>query len=91
MSRKLPIALLICSTRPSRFDDMPARWMLKQAQAQADVDVETVNLRDHPLPFFAEVTSKMRAPSQDPEAIRWRHASPSSTATSSSWPNITAL
>ena len=67
MSRKVRIAFLICSTRPSRFDDVPARWMLKQAQAHADVDVETGNLRDHPLPFFAEVTSNMRAPTKTPK------------------------
>ncbi len=48
--------------------------MLAQAQAQAqardDMDVELVDLRDHPIPFFNEIASNMRAPSQDPEAIR---------------------
>src|SRR4051812_573199 len=66
------IALIIGSTRPTRFADKPAQWMLKQAQSRGDMDVEVVDLRDHPLPFFAELGSNRRAPSKDPEAIRWQ-------------------
>ena len=66
------IALIIGSTRPTRFADKPAQWMLRQAQAREDIDVEVVDLRDHPLPFFAEVASNLRVPSKDPEAIRWQ-------------------
>lgn len=72
MTRKARIALIIGSTRPDRFADVPARWMLGRAQAREDMEVEVVDLRDHPLPFFSEVASNMCAPSQDPEAIRWR-------------------
>jgi NAD(P)H-dependent FMN reductase len=46
--------------------------MLKQAQTRQDMEVEVIDLRDHPLPFFAEVASNLRAPSKDPEAIRWQ-------------------
>jgi NAD(P)H-dependent FMN reductase len=46
--------------------------MLKQAKARHDMEVEVVDLRDHPLPFFAEVASNLRVPSKDPEAIRWQ-------------------
>lgn len=66
------IAVIIGSTRPTRFGDKPAQWMLKQAQARDDMDVEVVDLRDHPLPFFHEVASNAWAPSQDPEALRWQ-------------------
>jgi len=66
------IALIIGSTRAARFADKPAQWMLKQAQARQDMDVEIVDLRDHPLPFFNEVASNLRVPSKDPEAIRWQ-------------------
>lgn len=72
MTTRPRIALIIGSTRPTRFADKPAQWMLKQAQARQDMDVELVDLRDHPLPFFAEVASNMRVPSKDPEAIRWQ-------------------
>jgi NAD(P)H-dependent FMN reductase len=66
------MALVIGSTRPTRFADIPPGWMLKQAQARTDMTVEVVDLRDHALPFFAEIASNMRAPTQDPEAIRWQ-------------------
>jgi NAD(P)H-dependent FMN reductase len=36
------------------------------------MDVEVVDLRDHPLPFFDELASNMWAPSRNPEAIRWQ-------------------
>lgn len=72
MSLKPRIALIVGSTRPTRFADIPAQWMLKQAQARTDMSVELVDLRDHPLPFFSEVASNLRAPSKDPEAIRWQ-------------------
>lgn len=72
MTVKPRIALIIGSTRPTRFADKPAQWMLKQAKARDDMEVEVVDLRDHPLPFFSEVASNLRAPSQDPEAVRWQ-------------------
>ena len=72
MNTKPRIALIIGSTRESRFADVPARWMLKQMELRHDLDVELVDLRDHPLPFFDEVASNMRAPSRNHEAIRWQ-------------------
>jgi NAD(P)H-dependent FMN reductase len=51
---------MIGSTRPTRFADKPAQWMLKQAQARDDMEVELVDLREHPLPFFAEVSTTGR-------------------------------
>jgi NAD(P)H-dependent FMN reductase len=72
MPAKPRIAVVVGSTRPTRFADVPAQWMLKQAQARGDMDVELVDLRDHPLPFFDEVASNMWLPSKNPEAIRWQ-------------------
>ncbi|MBY3068275.1 NAD(P)H-dependent oxidoreductase [Rhizobium laguerreae] len=72
MTPKPRIALVIGSTRPTRFADKPAQWMLKQAQARGDLDVEIVDLRDHPLPFFDEMASNLWMPSQNPEALRWQ-------------------
>jgi NAD(P)H-dependent FMN reductase len=72
MSTKPRIAIIVGSTRPTRFADVPAQWMLKQAQARGDMDVELVDLRDHPLPFFDEMASNMWMPSKNPEAIRWQ-------------------
>jgi NAD(P)H-dependent FMN reductase len=66
------IALIIGSDRPTRFADIPAQWMLAQAQARTDMTVELVDLRDHPLPFFAEMASNAWMPSSDPAAVAWQ-------------------
>lgn len=72
MSIKPRIALIIGSTRPTRFADKPTQWMLKQAHARDDMEVELVDLRDYALPFFAEKASNLWMPSEDPAAIRWQ-------------------
>jgi NAD(P)H-dependent FMN reductase len=74
MTVKPRIALIIGSTRPTRFADKPAAWILKQAEMRGDLDVEVVDLRDYALPFFDEVATNKWAPSQNPEAIRWQKA-----------------
>jgi len=68
------IALIIGSTRAARFADIPAQWMLKQAQARDDLDVELLDLRDFKLPLFDEVASSAWVPSQSEEAVRWQQA-----------------
>lgn len=72
MPLKPKIAIIIGSTRLTRFADKPAQWILKQAQAREDIEVELIDLRDHPLPFFDEVASNAWVPSQNPEAVRWQ-------------------
>ncbi|CAO3419828.1 NADPH-dependent FMN reductase [Azospirillum doebereinerae] len=72
MNPRPRIAVVVGSTRSTRFADVPARWILKQAQARGDMDVELVDLRDHPLPFFDEVASNLWMPSRNPEAVRWQ-------------------
>jgi NAD(P)H-dependent FMN reductase len=66
------IAIIIGSTRPTRFADIPTQWILAQAQARGDMDVELLDLRDFDLPFFAEVASNAWVPSQDPRAVAWQ-------------------
>ncbi|NSZ60017.1 NAD(P)H-dependent oxidoreductase (plasmid) [Agrobacterium tumefaciens] len=72
MSSRPKIAVIIGSTRPTRLADKPAQWILKQAQARGDIDVEIVDLRDHALRFFDEAASNLWMPSQDLEAVRWQ-------------------
>ncbi len=72
MSLKPRIAVIIGSTRAARLADKPAQWMLKQAQAYGEFDVELVDLRDHPMPFFDEVESDRFVASKSPEAQRWQ-------------------
>lgn len=51
------IALIIGSTRPNRFADVPTRWTEKGAVERLDIKLETLDLRDWPLPFFNEPAS----------------------------------
>ncbi len=69
---KPKIALIIGSTRDSRFADIPAQWMLTQAQARTDMDVELVDLKSFDLPLFNEVASNAWAPSQSAAAVAWQ-------------------
>ena len=70
---KPKIALIIGSTRPTRFADKPAAWMLAQAQARDDMEVELLDLRDFDLPLFAEMASNLWMPSADPKAVAWQN------------------
>jgi NAD(P)H-dependent FMN reductase len=72
MTTKARIAVIVGSTRPTRFADKPAQWILKQAQARGDFEVELVDLRDFALPFFDERASNRWMPSANPEAVRWQ-------------------
>jgi NAD(P)H-dependent FMN reductase len=72
MSIKPRIAVIVGSTRPTRFADKPAQWMLAQAEARGDMEVELIDLRDHPMPFFDEAASNLWMPSRNPEAVRWQ-------------------
>ena len=69
---KPKIAIIVSSTRPTRFADVPTQWIKAQAEARGDMDVEVVDLRDHPLPFFDEVASNAWAPSQSAAAVAWQ-------------------
>ncbi len=72
MTVKPRIAVIVGSTRPTRFADKPAQWILKQAQARDDIEVELIDLRDFKLPFFDEKATNMWMPSENPEAVRWQ-------------------
>jgi NAD(P)H-dependent FMN reductase len=72
MSANPRIALIIGSTRPTRFADVPAQWMLKQAKAHSGINVELIDLRDFKLPFFDEKATNRWMPSENPEAVRWQ-------------------
>ena len=66
------IALIIGSTRATRFADLPAQWMLAQAQARTDMTVELVDLRDYNLSFFSDMASNAYMPSADAGAVAWQ-------------------
>ena len=69
---KPKIALIISSTRATRFADVPTKWIKAQADAHGALDTEIVDLRDFNLPFFNEMASNAWVPSQSPEAVAWQ-------------------
>ena len=72
MSAKPRVAVVIGSTRDSRFADKPANWIYELAKQRSDWDVELVDIRDFDLPLFNERSSNLWAPSADPRAVAWQ-------------------
>src|ERR1700691_168853 len=48
------LQIIIGSTRPGRAADLVAPWVIETAKAHGDFEVETLDLRDWPLPMFQE-------------------------------------
>ena len=71
---KLKIKLIVGSTRANRFADKPVQWIHGLATARADLDVEKLDLRDYPLPFFEEPLPPGFAKDNysNPQILRWR-------------------
>jgi len=69
---KPKIGIVIGSTREGRFADKPANWIYEIAKARGDIEVELIDLRDFPLPFFNEPASPAWAPSQSEIAQKWQ-------------------
>jgi len=69
---KPKIGVVIGSTREHRFAETPAKWIADLAKAQGDFDVEVVDLRDYPMPFFDEPASSHWMPSKNEVAQKWQ-------------------
>jgi NAD(P)H-dependent FMN reductase len=65
------IGIVISSTREGRFGDKPAKWIFELAAKRGDLDVELIDLRDYPMPFFDEPMSPAYAPPANEAARRW--------------------
>jgi len=66
------IAIVIGTTRATRFGDKPARWLFDVASKRDDLTAELVDLRDYPMPFFDEPATNLRIPSENEVAQRWQ-------------------
>ena len=49
---KFKIAVILGSTRPTRFGDKPAQWIYDLAEQRDDMEVELLDLADYPMPLF---------------------------------------
>jgi NAD(P)H-dependent FMN reductase len=74
MSTSPRFALIIGSTRPQRFADKPADWLMERAARRDDLTLDRLDLRDFELPFFAEAGSNLHVPSADPRVLAWQDA-----------------
>ena len=74
MSAVPRLALIIGSTRPQRFADKPADWLIEQADRRDDFTLDRLDLRDFDLPFFAEAGTNLHVDSHDPRAVAWQDA-----------------
>jgi NAD(P)H-dependent FMN reductase len=48
------LQVIVGSTRPTRAADRVVPWVVERAQSHGEFDVEVLDLRDWPLPFFQE-------------------------------------
>ena len=69
---KPKIAVIICTTRATRFSEKPAKWIHGIAAARTDMSVELIDLRDYPMPFFDEPATNAWVPSKNEVAKRWQ-------------------
>lgn len=69
---KPKIGVIISSTRPTRFGEKPAKWILEHVKARGDVDAELVDLRDYPLPLFDAPASDFWMPTPNEVAAKWQ-------------------
>lgn len=65
------IQVILGSTRQGRAGARVARWFMGHADARTDLDVELVDLRDWPLPFFDQPMPPMRGGYADNKQQRW--------------------
>src|SRR6266849_9825480 len=69
---KPKLAIVIGSIRPNRFGGHAAQWIEEIARRGTDFEVELIDLKDYPMPLFAEEASPLYAPSKDEVARRWQ-------------------
>lgn len=69
---KLKIAIVISTTRATRFGHKPAEWVKTIAAERSDMTVEILDLRDYPMPFFDEVASNAWVPTTNEVARLWQ-------------------
>jgi NAD(P)H-dependent FMN reductase len=71
MRQRPKIGIIISTTRPGRFADIPTNWLFDIASERTDAEFEIVDLRDYPMPFFEEKVAPHMAPPQNEVALRW--------------------
>lgn len=73
----LKLKIVVGSTRPKRAADLVLPWVIERAESHGSFEVELLDLRDWPLPFFSEHISNVGDLSDptysDPVVKRWNN------------------
>lgn len=57
----LRLQIIIGSTRPARFADKPVAWLKERLEGHDGFELDVLDLRDYPLPFFESAMSPARS------------------------------
>lgn len=57
----IKVKVIMGSTRQNRFSEKPARWIFEEAKKLEGVEIELLDLRDYPMPFFESPVSPSMA------------------------------
>jgi len=71
-STKPRIAVIIGTTRPTRWGAKPAEWIRAKIESDGRMSAEILDIADFDLPFFDEAASNRWMPSKSPAAVKWQ-------------------
>lgn len=69
----MKLAVITGTSREGRLTPRQSKWIIKTAAKMEGIDVEHVDLKDYPMPFFNEPISPRYNPNRtiDPGAQKW--------------------
>lgn len=69
----MKLQIIVGSTREGRVSDRIAAWVATEARSMSGVDVDILDLRDYPMPFFDEAISPQYNPDRklNPAVKKW--------------------
>ena len=63
------IGVIVGTTRPNRFSELPAAWITQLMKKRDGVETEMLDLRDYPMPFYNEPSSPSAITPEDLETL----------------------
>ncbi|MGR3453637.1 NADPH-dependent FMN reductase [Pseudooceanicola sp.] len=72
MTSKPRIAVIVGTTRPSRWGVAPADWIKSKIEDDGRMSADIVDVAAYDLPFFDEPASNRWMPSQNANAVKWQ-------------------
>lgn len=69
----MKIKVILGSTRQGRVSEVIGKWVMEQAKNISGLDLELLDLRDYPMPFFDEAVSpsQITAPYTNETVTKW--------------------